>query len=215
MNTAHSIPSGGREPAIEEFAPDATLHLGYVATAPLIEAIARVVRDAPFRHLRTPGGGTMSVAMTNCGMWGWHSDAGGYRYLDADPQTGRRWPALPEGWADLAARAAADSGYADFAPDCCLINRYEVGARMGAHRDCDERDMRQPIVSVSIGLPAVFLWYGRRRAGSPLRIPVSDGDVVVFGGSARAAYHGVRKLDAGHDPRIGALRYNLTFRRAR
>jgi alkylated DNA repair protein (DNA oxidative demethylase) len=199
----------------ENPAADVTVLRGFVATTALLEAIERIAALAPFRHLRTPGGGTMSVAMTNCGAWGWHSDARGYRYLATDPHSGRAWPAMPREWAHLARRAAEEGGFAGFSADCCLINRYGVGARMGTHRDFDELDMQHPIVSVSIGLPALFLWYGAKRGGSPLRIAVRDGDVVVWGGRARAGFHAVRKLEAGHDPRIGPLRYNLTFRRAK
>lgn len=186
-----------------------------VPTAPLRAAIERIASSAPFRHLTTPGGGRMSVAMTNAGAWGWHSDARGYRYVDRDPLSGKPWPPLPAEFAALAARAAADAGFAAFAPDCCLVNRYAVGAQMGTHRDYDEQDLRQPIVSVSIGLPAVFLWYGATRKGPPRRVPVEDGDVLVWGGTARAGYHGVRRLAAGADGSADALRYNLTFRRAR
>jgi DNA oxidative demethylase len=187
----------------------------HAATAPLLRAIYRIAAVAPFRHLTTPGGGRMSVAMTNTGACGWHSDARGYRYLDCDPLSGLPWPPMPAEFAALATDAAATAGFGGFQPDCCLINRYAVGAQMGTHRDYDERDLRQPIVSVSIGLPAVFLWYGATRKGSPRRVPVEDGDVLVWGGSARAGYHGVRRLAAGADGAADALRYNLTFRRAR
>lgn len=156
----------------------------------------------------------MSVAMTNCGPLGWHSDSRGYRYVGADPLTGRAWPPMSAAFRDLARRAAEAGGFDGFEPDACLVNRYEPGAQMGAHRDHDELDMRHPIVSVSIGLPAQFLWYGAARSGSPRRLWLEDGDVVVWGGPARAAYHGVRKLDPGMHPLTGALRYNLTFRRA-
>ena len=183
----------------------------YVATAPLLEAIAAIAAAAPFRHLTTPGGGCMSVAMTNAGACGWFSDAHGYRYTDADPLSGRPWPPMPASFQSLAAAAAAEAGFGGFAPDCCLVNRYAVGAQMGTHRDYDERDLGHPIVSVSIGLPAVFLWYGATRKGPPRRVPVADGDVLVWGGRARPGYHGVRRL-AGE---AGALRHNLTFRRAR
>ena len=187
----------------------------YVETQPLRLEIARLAAAAPFRHLTTPGGGRMSVAMTNAGPWGWHSDARGYRYVARDPLSDRPWPPLPEAFARLAARAAVEAGFAGFAPDCCLVNRYEVGAQMGTHRDYDEADLRQPIVSVSIGLPAVFLWYGATRKGPPRRVPVADGDVLVWGGASRAGYHGVRRLGAGAEAGGDALRYNLTFRRAR
>ncbi|MGE0580560.1 MAG: DNA oxidative demethylase AlkB [Steroidobacteraceae bacterium] len=184
-------------------------------TAPLVRAIEAIAQRAPFRHLRTPGGGTMSVAMTNCGPWGWHSDARGYRYVGRDPLSDQCWPPMPPPFAKLAAQAAALGGFPGFEPDACLVNRYAPGAQMGAHRDWDELDKRHPIVSVSIGLPALFLWYGARRQGRPVATLVEDGDVVVWGGSARAGYHGVRKLPPGEHPAAGALRYNLTFRRAR
>ena len=200
---------------VEPLAPDLTLLRGFAATAPLLAAIKVIVAAAPLRHLTTPGGGRMSVAMTNCGPWGWHSDARGYRYLAHDPQTGAAWPAMPPLFRALATQAAAAGGFGGFEPDCCLINCYVVGAQMGAHRDFDELDMRQPIVSVSIGLPAVFLWYGATRKGPPLRIPVTDGDVAVFGGSARAGYHGVRRLAPAEPGATASVRYNLTFRRAR
>lgn len=200
---------------LPELAPEPTLLRGFVATAPLLAAIEVIAAAAPFRHLTTPGGGHMSVAMTNCGPWGWHSDARGYRYLAHDPESGAPWPPMSPRFKALATQAAAVSGFGGFEPDCCLVNRYVVGAQMGAHRDYDELDMRQPIVSVSIGLPAVFLWYGATRKGPPCRMLLADGDVVVFGGSARAGYHGVRRLAP---PELGAtanVRYNLTFRRAR
>ncbi|HQZ79839.1 MAG TPA: DNA oxidative demethylase AlkB [Steroidobacteraceae bacterium] len=197
-------------------AQDATLFRGLAApTDLLVRAIGTIAARAPFRHLTTPGGGTMSVAMTNCGPWGWHSDARGYRYVEHDPLTGERWPPMPAPFMQLAAEAAALGGFPGFEPDACLVNRYVPGAQMGAHRDWDESDKRHPIVSVSIGLPALFLWYGARRQGKPIVTLVEDGDVVVWGGSARAGYHGVRKLPPGEHPAAGALRYNLTFRRAK
>lgn len=202
-------------PAIS-IAPEVTLLRGFAApTGALLAAIEAVAARAPFRHLVTPGGGTMSVAMTNCGPWGWHSDARGYRYTRCDPLTGDEWPAMPDDLARLAGEAAARGGFPGFEPDACLVNRYVPGARMGAHRDWDELDKRFPIVSVSIGLPAAFLWYGATRQGRPLATLVEDGDVVVWGGGARAGFHGVRKLQPGVHPVTGALRYNLTFRRAK
>ena len=196
-------------------------------TAVMLEEIARIAADAPFRRLRTPGGGTMSVAMTNCGPLGWHSDARGYRYVDVDPGSGRRWPPMPERWRELAASAAAEAGFPGFEPDACLVNRYAVGTQMGAHRDYDERDLRQPIVSVSIGLPAQFLWHGATRGGSLVRVELLDGDVLVWGARARAGYHAVKRIaapdliasaaaDAPPTDETGEpLRYNLTFRRAK
>lgn len=197
-------------------AQDVSLLRGFAApTGPLVLAIESIAGRAPFRHLETRSGGRMSVAMTNCGPWGWHSDARGYRYVEHDPLTGERWPPMPAPFAQLAAEAAALGGFPGFEPDACLVNRYVPGAQMGAHRDWDELDKRHPIVSVSIGLPALFLWYGAKRQGKPIVTPVEDGDVVVWGGSARAGYHGVRKLPPGAHPAAGALRYNLTFRRAK
>jgi DNA oxidative demethylase len=162
----------------------------------------------------TPSGHRMSVAMTNCGTAGWVTDRTGYRYDSHDPETGRRWPSMPDVFADLAAQAAARAGFDGFAPDACLINRYETGARLSLHQDKDERDFSAPIVSVSLGLPAVFLFGGLRRADSPRRVPLAHGDVVVWGGPARLLYHGVLPLEAGHHPLTGGHRINLTFRRA-
>lgn len=196
--------------------PQVLLLRGFAApTQVLVAAIESIARQAPFRQLQTPGGGRMSVAMTNCGPWGWHSDRRGYRYVACDPLTDRPWPAMPEGFAALADAAARRAGFGAYEPDACLVNRYAVGARMGTHRDFDELDLRFPIVSVSIGLPATFLWYGPTRRGPPLRVALEDGDVVVWGRAARAGYHGVRALAAGAHPATGAVRYNLTFRRAK
>lgn len=180
----------------------------------LLDALAGIERDAPFRHLVTPGGRPMSVAMTNCGAAGWVSDRSGYRYDPIDPESGNRWPAMPRVFADFAARSAAAASFPDFAPDVCLINRYQPGARLSLHQDRDEYDLGHPIVSVSLGLPAIFLWGGRKRADRPRRVPLFDGDVVVWGGPARMTFHGVHALGEGHHPLAGALRYNLTFRRA-
>lgn len=180
----------------------------------LIDAIAGIAAAAPFRHQITPGGKPMSAAMTNCGALGWVTDARGYRYAGADPQSGQAWPSMPALFEDLARDAAAEAGFADFAPDACLINRYVAGARMSLHQDRDEADFTQPIVSVSLGLPAVFLWGGPTRADRPRRVPLLHGDVVVWGGPDRLVFHGVHPLAAGEHPLTGAVRYNLTFRRA-
>lgn len=183
--------------------------------ADLHRIVADLARRAPFRQMKTPGGREMSVAMTNCGAWGWITDRRGYRYEPMDPDTGHAWPTMPNTFADLAARAAADCGFAEFEPDACLINRYEPGARMTPHRDVDERDFAHPIVSVSLGLPAVFRWGGPARKDPMQRVPLSSGDVVVFGGPARRCYHGVLPVRPGDHPIFGAQRINLTFRRAR
>lgn len=180
----------------------------------LLGAIARVAEAAPFRHLTTPGGRRMSVAMTNCGSAGWVSDRRGYRYEAADPDSGRPWPAMPAMFADLADRAAATAGFVGFRPDACLVNRYEPGARLTLHQDLDEKDLREPIVSVSLGLPATFLFGGLSRSDRTRRVRLFHGDVVVFGGPARMRFHGVMPLAVGEHPLTGRRRFNLTFRRA-
>ncbi len=182
--------------------------------AEVLGAVRGVVAEAPFRHMVTPGGHRMSVAMTNCGAAGWVTDRSGYRYDARDPESGRRWPAMPEPLAGLAERAAAHAGFAGFAPDACLVNRYEPGARMSLHQDRDERDLTAPIVSVSLGLPAVFLFGGPRRSDPPQRHELRHGDVVVWGGKARLFFHGVASLGDGEHPALGRQRINLTFRRA-
>jgi alkylated DNA repair protein (DNA oxidative demethylase) len=184
------------------------------AEAPVfIQEVERVSRLAAFRHLVVPGGHTMSVAMTNCGRVGWVSDRTGYRYDPVDPDTGAHWPAMPEAFLDIAARAAAAAGFAQYDPDACLINRYVAGAKLSLHQDRDENDAWAPIVSVSLGLPALFLWGGRRRKDPVRRLPLESGDIVVWGGPARFVYHGVAPLRDGHHPLTGASRINLTFRK--
>jgi DNA oxidative demethylase len=165
--------------------------------------------------MTTPGGYRMSVAMTNCGTAGWVTDRKGYRYERNDPESGRPWPAMPGEFVRLAASAALACGFSGFEPDACLINRYEPGARMTAHQDKDERDLTQPIVSVSLGLPAMFLFGGERRVQRPHRLPLRHGDVVVWGGPARLFYHGVEPLRRGSDRLAADCRINLTFRKAR
>jgi len=178
-----------------------------------VEAIDRIAAVAPFRHMRTPGGQPMSVAMTNCGALGWISDRAGYRYQTTDPDSGKPWPAMPEDFRQLAREAATLAGFAGFEPDACLINRYAPGARMSLHQDRDERDLSQPIVSVSLGLTAIFQLAGDTRSGPRLNLPLAHGDVLVWGGPDRLRYHGVRALADGRHPLTGACRYNLTFRR--
>ncbi len=182
--------------------------------AALIAAARAVAEQAPFRVMSTPGGRKMSVAMTNCGAAGWVSDARGYRYAQRDPLTGLPWPAMPPLFLALAQRAAGMAGFGGFVPDACLINRYEPGAKMAPHQDKDEADFTAPIVSVSLGLPAVFLWGGARRADKPAKLPLLSGDVVVWGGETRLHFHGIAPLRPGSHPLLGAARVNLTFRRA-
>lgn len=180
--------------------------------AALVAEIGAITRDAPFRHLETPGGYRMSVAMTNCGALGWVSDRSGYRYAARDPLSGRPWPAMPAAFAALAARAAEAAGFEAFRPDACLVNRYVPGARLTLHQDKDEGDYRAPIVSVSLGLPAIFLFGGPRRGDPTRRVRLDSADVVVWGGPARLAYHGVAPLADGEHPLTGRCRFNLTFR---
>ncbi len=180
----------------------------------LVEAALAIASRAPFRRMKTPGGREMRAAMTNCGAAGWVSDARGYRYAREDPQTGEPWPELPDIFRRLATRAARAAGFTGFMPDMALINRYEPGAGMALHQDLDECDFSAPIVSVSLGLPAVFLWGGPNRADRPARLALRSGDVAVWGGAARKFFHGVAPLKPGAHPRTGAARLNLTFRRA-
>lgn len=180
----------------------------------LLAAIAAVTVAAPFRHLVTPGGFTMSVAMTNCGAAGWVSDRSGYRYDARDPETGRPWPAMPDAFRALAEAAAAEAGYPGFAPDACLINRYEPGARLSLHQDRNERDLAQPIVSVSLGLPARFQFGGLKRTDPVATHALRHGDVAVWGGPSRLRFHGVAALKDGDHPKLGRMRINLTFRGA-
>jgi alkylated DNA repair protein (DNA oxidative demethylase) len=183
------------------------------AAPDLLDVIAAVAEAAPFRRMTTPGGQVMSAAMTSFGALGWVTDRKGYRYTARDPLSGQIWPAMPERLRDLAVAAAHEAGFG-FAPDSCLINRYEVGARMGLHQDADEPDETAPIVSVSLGLPVTFLWGGLRRTDKVARLELRHGDVAVWGGTMRRAYHGVAPLKAGRHELTGALRYNLTFRKA-
>jgi DNA oxidative demethylase len=180
----------------------------------LVAAIGAIAAVSPFRHMVTPGGWTMSVALTNCGEVGWITDRTGYRYDAVDPATGQPWPEMPQIFAALAAEAAEAAGFDGFRPDACLVNRYAPGARLSLHQDRDERDFDQPIVSVSLGLPASFLWGGKTRAEKVRRIPLIHGDVVVWGGLDRLTFHGVHALAEGEHPLTGPYRFNFTFRRA-
>lgn len=180
----------------------------------ILSAVQQVNARAPFRHMTTPGGFRMSVAMTNCGPLGWVTDRTGYRYAAHDPMSELRWPPMSPVFAELAANAASQAGFKAFLPDACLINRYEPGARMSLHQDKDEQDFTQPIVSVSLGIPAVFLFGGFKRTDKALRVKLSHGDVVVWGGPARLRYHGVLALKEAHHLLVGGYRINLTFRKA-
>ena len=214
MNTLElPFADGGRERL--RLGDGITLLRGFANTAELMPLIHDIARVAPFRHLVTPGGQTMSVAMTNCGPLGWVSDRSGYRYSERDPLGDGAWPAMPREFEQLALSAAAACGFPDFVPDACLINRYVAGARLTAHRDADEQNFAQPIVSVSLGLPASFAFYGLTRGGRGQTMALTDGDVLVWGGPSRLVYHAVRPIKPGKHPLTGEARFNLTFRHAR
>jgi alkylated DNA repair protein (DNA oxidative demethylase) len=204
-------------PAHEVIADGAVLLRGFARAheAELVAVLRDVIAKAPFRHMVTPGGFRMSVAMTNCGKAGWISDLTGYRYGAYDPETGKPWPPMPASFLDVARRAAERAGFASFSPDVCLINRYVPGARLSLHQDKDELDLAAPIVSVSLGLPATFLFGGAKRSDKPGRFRLEHGDIAVWGGPARLFYHGVAPLADGEHPLLGRQRINLTFRKVR
>lgn len=213
MNTLELFGAGDAGPL--HLGEGITLLRRFADTAKLFPIIKAIAEVAPFRHLVTPGGQTMSVAMTNCGPVGWVSDRSGYRYSSRDPLTDHDWPRMPPEFSRLALDAATAGGFPEFEPDACLINRYAPGARLTAHRDADEQNFAQPIVSVSIGLPASFAFYGLKRGGKGRTVSLADGDVLVWGGPSRLVYHAVRPVKPGTHPLTGEHRYNLTFRHAR
>ncbi|MDW5418360.1 DNA oxidative demethylase AlkB [Iodobacter sp. CM08] len=201
--------------APQELAAGVVLLRGFVREqASLLLAVAQITQAAPFRQMSTPGGYVMSVEMSNCGALGWIADRHGYRYVAHDPLTGEPWPAMPEAFLALARRAGLEAGFADFSPDVCLINRYVPSTKLSMHQDKDEADFSAPIVSVSLGLPAVFVLGGLQRNDPSQRIGLSHGDVLVWGGPARLRYHGVLALKHGNHVELGACRINLTFRQA-
>ena len=201
----------------EPLAPGAqVLHHFAVGQGPeVLIQIDKVCQVSTFRHLVTPGGLPMSVAMTNCGVRGWFSDAKGYRYTDNDPLTGQPWPPMPATFLVLCQSAARVAGYPDFCPDACLINRYLPGNKLSLHQDNDEQDRQAPIVSVSLGLSAVFQFGGATRSAPVKRLVLEHGDVVVWGRESRFYYHGIQPLKPASHPLTGAVRFNLTFRKTR
>lgn len=203
-------------PAVERLSAAAVVLRGFASNiaAGLVAEVDGITAVAPFRNMVTPGGFRMSVAMTNCGRAGWVTDRKGYRYEQIDPMTGAPWPTMPQAFRVLAESAAASGGYPGFEPDACLINLYEPGTRLSLHRDENERDLTAPIVSVSLGLPAVFLFGGNSRSDRPRRILLQSGDIVVWGGADRLVYHGVAPVTEGEDPLTANRRINLTFRKA-
>ena len=201
----------------ERLGPRAFLFRQYAlpVAGDLLAGIVAVSTTSPFRQMLTPGGRKMSAAMTGCGDISWVTDRRGYRYSEVDPETGKPWPAMPQSFRDLAREVAGKAGFGGFEPDVCLINRYLPGARMGLHQDKDEQDLQWPVVSVSLGLAAIFLWGGLKRGGSPARLWLEHGDVLVWGGEDRLRYHGIAPVPDDRCEGTGDVRFNLTFRRAR
>ncbi|WP_095143524.1 DNA oxidative demethylase AlkB [Pseudomonas sp. Irchel s3b6] len=224
MHSDHSLPvtldlfaGEDRQPArTEQIGEQSFVLRGFALpwAARLLTALEPVLQRAPFRNMVTPGGFTMSVALSSCGTLGWTTDRSGYRYTCLDPLSDQPWPEMPAVFRELAHAAAMAAGFSDFMPDACLINRYLPGAKMSLHQDKDERSYDAPIVSVSLGLPAIFLFGGLKRSDKSRRVPLFHGDIVVWGGVDRLRYHGVLPLNEGHHPQLGAQRINLTFRRA-
>ncbi|ARD59927.1 alpha-ketoglutarate-dependent dioxygenase AlkB [Kosakonia radicincitans DSM 16656] len=204
------------EPWQEPLAPGAVVLRRFALphVEALMRGIAQVVGQSPLRHMVTPGGYTMSVAMTNCGRLGWTTNQHGYLYAPVDPQTAQPWPEMPAAFTALCHKASIAAGYPEFRPDACLINRYAPGAKLSLHQDKDEPDLRAPIVSVSLGLPAIFQFGGLKRNDPLQRLMLEHGDIVVWGGESRLFYHGIAPLKAGYHPVTGECRYNLTFRQA-
>lgn len=214
MNLFDSLTDG--EPRREQLAPGATVlrQIAVPHETALLSGLRDVVARAPIRHMITPGGFRMSVALTNCGSLGWVTDRTGYRYDTIDPVSGLPWPQMPDAFLEFATRAAAQAGFSAYIPDACLINKYASGTRVSLHQDKNEQDFNQPVVSVSLGIPADFLFGGFNRADKPIRVKLMHGDVVVWGGPARLRYHGILPLKEGHHPLVGDHRINLSFRKA-
>lgn len=204
-------------PATEQIGPQSFVYRGFALrwVERLLPALDAVLTRAPFRNMVTPGGYTMSVALSSCGTFGWTTDRNGYLYARIDPQTGQSWPEMPAVFLELAQAAAAAAGFEGFVPDACLINRYIPGAKLSLHQDKDERDYQWPVVSVSLGIPAMFLFGGHARSDATQRVPLFHGDVVVWGGEDRLRYHGVMPIKQAEHPQLGEQRINFTFRKAR
>ena len=202
-------------PEVTDYGNGALLFAGLADGIKLFGALDTILVEAPLRHMKTPGGHTMAVATSNCGPLGWVSGPKGYEYSCDDPLSGALWPQMPRYFSKFATMAADKAGFPGFQPDCCLINRYDTGTSLSPHQDSDECDMRWPIVSVSIGVPAVYQLFGEKRGGSPTLIDLFDGDVLVLGGVARSYFHGIKKIKPDLHPTTGHYRFNLTFRRAR
>ena len=215
METLELFEAPAQDPC-QRLGPSALVLRGFALpyVPELMPAIGIVEAASPFRHMVTPGGFTMSVALTNCGALGWTSDRRGYRYASVDPDTGRPWPIMPEALARLASQAAKAAGFEHFEPDACLVNRYTPGTRLSLHQDKNERDYDAPIVSVSLGMSATFLFGGHARTDSTVKVPLHHGDVAVWGGVDRLRYHGVMPLKDEPHALLGRQRINFTFRKA-
>ena len=203
--------------ATEQIGPQSFVFRGFAqpCLGELLPALEAVLIRAPFRIMQTPGGHSMSVALSSCGTFGWVTDRHGYRYTSNDPQTGEPWPAMPALFLELAESAARAAGFEGFMPDACLINRYIPGAKMALHQDRDEQGYQWPVVSVSLGIPAVFLFGGHARGDATQRVPLFHGDVVVWGGEDRLRFHGIMPVKQAEHPQLGEQRINFTFRKAR
>ncbi|THJ30850.1 DNA oxidative demethylase AlkB [Lampropedia aestuarii] len=183
--------------------------------AELVARIEDVLQHSPLYQMATPGGKPLSVRTTSCGTHGWSSDPTGYSYVRHHPLTDQAWPEIPAAWSALATEAAQEAGFAQFAPDTCLINQYGLDSKMALHQDRSEQDLRQPVVSISLGMSALFLWGGMQRSDKPAHVLLHHGDMVVWGGVDRLRFHGIKHLTGAPHPQLGAMRYNLTLRRAR
>ncbi len=195
---------------------DAIILKGFVRAKAnqLVKDAELISQQSPFRTMTTPGGGKMSVAITNCGHCGWLSDEHGYRYQQIDPVTHRSWPEMPQSFLKICAAATKAASFAEFMPDACLLNKYQADAKMGLHNDNDEHDLTAPIVSVSLGLDAVFLFGGKTRQSPTRKYLLSHGDVVVFGGQSRLNFHGISLIKPTYiSDDLTDHRLNLTFRK--
>lgn len=203
-------------PQQQQILEDVYLLQGFALSgaAHLVADLHAVIQIAPLRQMLTPSGLMMSVLTSSCGKRGWISDKKGYRYSTIDPISGQTWPEMPDSFITLAQQAAAIAGFENFAPDSCLINSYASGAKMGLHQDKDERDFTQPIVSVSLGVAAMFQMGGFKRGEQALKFALHHGDVLVWGRTARLRFHGVLPVKAATHPAFGERRVNLTFRKA-
>lgn len=201
-------------PEMEELAPGVFLFRTFVDEKKIFEVVQNAAKETPFRHMVTPGGKKINVAGISMGDAGWYSDRRGYRYERTDPMSGKAWPNIPHDISKITTDAAKKAGFKNFVPDSCFINRYEPGVRLTAHIDQDEVDFDQPIVSISIGVSAIFQIFGKTRGGKAMNIPLHSGDLLIFGGPARRLYHGVKKIEPQSHPLTGDIRYNLTFRKA-